>query len=911
MYARQLRFRFSPARGLVAALLALVACACGGGGGGGGGPPVTLLATLKAVLLGANETTVVDASARSALLLEVRSNGALTFAAAAQEAWVGNVTGLHVHRGGPGTDGPIEVNLLGGGASFDPGTRVASGTVNVAAALAAEIAADPAAFYANVHTSGAPLGLARAQLAEAGIEEAHALLRGSEETGEPEPDARGAATFRAHPDGQVDYVIAMRSTPVPIDELTLAHIHVGGLGVDGGILVDLDVASATLDLLAGTLTHTVTAPMTTLARLCLDPAGYYVNVHTAAAPAGVARGQLGRGVRELWACLSGEEEVPVQDAGARGGAALRLESLTAGRAMLAVQPGVAGQAIGDLIGAHVHVGGAGVNGGVLIDLRAGPDYSTSPSTDTGEGSIAYTPATFARLLADPAGFYVNLHNAPFPGGFVRGQLSDVPVAFFAAMTSAQEVPAPDPDPGHSGSITAIFTGVFRCQFTVEMVTPAPGTLIGGHVHDGPAGVAGPILIDLLGAPGVTVSGDLAFGVAPFTGRTFVRLLAAPERFYANMHDPAYPGGVVRGQLSKVDGDLPPANLHYSESPAVYPEQSAITPNVPASSGGPITAYSVDPPLPAGLVLDPDTGVISGTPTQVTANATYMITGSNAAGDIVYPLDIEVVAVAPTGLSYTSPVTYTQNTAIAPNAPSNAGGKITLYEVSPALPTGLSIDADTGVISGTPTVTQDATDHTVTGSNAAGSTTFDVNITVTAELQPPSNLTYDDTTPTYETGSAITPNSPSASGGAIDSYSVSPSLPEGLTLNTTTGVISGTPTEVTASATYTVTASNAAGDATVDLTIEVVLGPPKGLSYSPNNTVGYVDVAITDMEPTIGGGGGVTYTISPDLPAGLSIDADTGVISGTPTETSDLTTYTVTATNSAGDTTATVQIVVYE
>ena len=54
-----------------------------------------------------------------------------------------------------------------------------------------------------------------------------------------------------------------------------------------------------------------------------------------------------------------------------------------------------------------------------------------------------------------------------------------------------------------------------------------------------------------------------------------------------------------------------------------------------------------------------------------------------------------------------------------------------------------------------------------------------------------------------------------------SYSVTPTLPTGLTLNTTTGVISGTPTAVVAQSNYTVTATNTGGTTTASLSIAVV------------------------------------------------------------------------------------------
>ena len=67
-------------------------------------------------------------------------------------------------------------------------------------------------------------------------------------------------------------------------------------------------------------------------------------------------------------------------------------------------------------------------------------------------------------------------------------------------------------------------------------------------------------------------------------------------------------------------------------------------------------------------------------------------------------------------------------------------------------------------------------------------------------------------------------SPTSTGGAVSSYSVSPTLPAGLSLNSTTGVISGTPTSTSATTTYTITATNSSGSSTAPLSITVVAPP---------------------------------------------------------------------------------------
>jgi hypothetical protein len=122
---------------------------------------------------------------------------------------------------------------------------------------------------------------------------------------------------------------------------------------------------------------------------------------------------------------------------------------------------------------------------------------------------------------------------------------------------------------------------------------------------------------------------------------------------------------------------PPTNLTYSVNPAAYPVGTAIAQNAPTSSGGAVTSYAVAPSLPAGLALDPATGDIAGTPTAPTAQATYTVTASNAAGNATAALVITVTNVAPSNLTYTSPAVYVVGTAVS-NKPHSAGGPVASY-----------------------------------------------------------------------------------------------------------------------------------------------------------------------------------------------------------------------------------------
>jgi hypothetical protein len=86
---------------------------------------------------------------------------------------------------------------------------------------------------------------------------------------------------------------------------------------------------------------------------------------------------------------------------------------------------------------------------------------------------------------------------------------------------------------------------------------------------------------------------------------------------------------------------------------------------------------------------------------------------------------------------------------------------------------------------------------------------------------PSNLTYDINPANYPINVTITPNTPSHDGGsAVVSYAIDHSLPTGLSFNTTTGIITGTPTVVTITNTYVITATNSAGSTNCNLVLSV-------------------------------------------------------------------------------------------
>jgi hypothetical protein len=420
----------------------------------------------------------------------------------------------HIHDNVSGANGPVAFDLLAG-ATLTTGIPV-TGSAPISASHFANLL--EGRNYVNVHSESFSGGELRGQLRPL-FSLREAVLKGENEVPPVVPSGIGRATFDVNnATGAVGYGVTVSDIP----SATMAHIHSGTNGVNGGVLVNLlgpgQALNPATPLIGGAV---VTNPVI---RERMYDGSLYVNIHTVDQPTGALRGQVEAPVRFLTyrATLSGLNEVPPVTTTARGAAYLTLDTRTNELTFKVTTEGITVTAM------HIHTGTAGSNGGVA--------FSLAPT-----GTVTLNAAQFDALNSQ--GFYVNVHSAANPGGELRGQIQPMIVPPLTSVLSGlNESPAVSTTATGAGSVVLDATNM---QMTYRLSASNIVSVTAAHIHRGAAGSNGPVVVNLLGATALS-SGGVLSGTLPTTPDILNELMSGG--LYFNVHTTANPGGEIRGQL---------------------------------------------------------------------------------------------------------------------------------------------------------------------------------------------------------------------------------------------------------------------------------------------------------------------------------------------------------------------------
>lgn len=339
------------------------------------------------------------------------------------------------------------------------------------------------------------------------------------------------------------------------------------------------------------------------------------------------------------------------------------------------------------------------------------------------------------------------------------------------------------------------------------------------------------------------------------------------------------GNVVTSVSIAVEEAAP--QITYPATTMVLVQGKNITISPSAAVGGNLK-FTVSPTLPAGLGLNVTTGALSGNPATIFSGV-YTITASNSKGSQNVSINLSSQALG-SGVYFNYPNSVFATGSLITISPITATKDI-LYNavsISPALPSGLSINNLSGVITGLAGTAMQETSYTITLTDSTN-TTYTGTVSFSIANVPPMFLSKSSVA-VGNVNRAFNWYSGGRNGGVTAAYSISPTdLPAGLTFSTANGGITGTPTAVAASRDYVITMTTSLGSDMTKLSLRVDPTPPE-VQY-PFTSLNLATASNIDAQiPVLQAGSHPVdnYYPSAPLPDGLTLDTRTGAISGRPT-----------------------------
>ncbi|WP_199229142.1 putative Ig domain-containing protein [Caulobacter endophyticus] len=530
-----------------------------------------------------------------------------------------------------------------------------------------------------------------------------------------------------------------------------------------------------------------------------------------------------------------------------------------------------------------NAGGPSASATVTVPVN-NPVFSATLSAPTGTVGVPYSGSITMSGGNAP---YSNFSATGLPAGLTMnssGVISGVPTT---ATTATVVVTVTDSSSG-SGSYTSTASATLTIAAPTITLSPASGALPGGQAgvaysqtFTSTGGVAPITFAVTAGAtpPGLTLSGGGLSGTPTATGTFNFTVTGTDSSGNAYSGSAAYSITVAAPTIIPTTTPLPPGEVGV-----------AYDNDVTATGGNTPYTFALDTGvLPGGVNLNTANGKISGTPTQAGSfPITIRVTDSTAGGVYSATQPYTLVVNAPTiSLSSTSlPNATIAQAYSASGAPITATGGTAPYSyTATGLPAGLTINAASGVVSGTPTASGSFNfDVTATDSSAGAGAPFTGTRSYTLVVNAPT-IVVSPTNPVLTpvaAGVPVNTQFTAADGVGPYTYSVGAGLPPGVTLSGDS--LTGTATAVGAY-TFTITAqdsSTGAGPYTGQRTYTLNIGAPV-ITVSGSLPNGQSGVAYGSHTLTASGGTApYTFADSGNLPAGLAL-SPTGTLSGTPTE----------------------------
>ncbi len=570
------------------------------------------------------------------------------------------------------------------------------------------------------------------------------------------------------------------------------------------------------------------------------------------------------------------------------------------------------------------------SGNYQFVVRAVDSSSTASTTGTGVTgtvTVAVSGALEITSAQDPTPVHVG---APVvaPGPKAVGGLGTLTWAVVGSLPAGFSLNAPDGVVSGSTAVAGTYTyklsvsdaeGVSAESGTITLSvlpplavsTPAP---LAADV-DQPASTVAPTVQNGIGALSwqVAPGGGLPPGMAlqqsgPHTGQVMgTPTVAGTYQFAITVYDSSSTdlgnGSATTGTVAVTVNDELAVTTPSSVS--VHVGAPLVTAAPTASGGSGSTTWSLaSGALPSWASLDPATGIISSFAATDAESATVSLMATDAVGQSKATAVFAVSAVPALTVTTPASISVDSDTRAATAAPTvaNAIGAVT-FASSGSLPVGMAIDPSTGVVSGAPIssgafpFTVSATDSSSTPSTTGRAVTGTVTVTVDPSLAV-SNAAQ--SWPLH-VGAPLATASPYVGGGNPPfAWAVaSGQIPDGTALNPVTGVVSGAPTTATTYS-FALTATDAFGETQTSGQIAVAVYPAVAVT-TPSGAALDAGVAGSIAAPAVSNAiGAVAWTLAPgsgSLPAGMSLDAATGAVAGTPTAAGPYS-YALTATDSS-------------